>query len=67
MIVNKDLTEEQLDELYHAFCAVGSKRDATIYTLSVFRNIITYKSMVDLLVNKAREVFNIPIAKGNLK
>jgi len=62
--MNKHITEEELKDLYYSLCAVQDK-NAEMLTLGVFLKLLTYDSIIKRVINNAREVYSIPITKGN--
>lgn len=66
-VINKELTEEQLADVHRAIRAVqiqdgksaeDAEYTAQLITYAAFRNLITYDSIINSIVNKARGVFS---------
>lgn len=65
-MINKNITEKELQEIYQADIAIEkqqghdeqeSKQHAQALSYGVFRNLFTYESVLNVIVNKARKVF----------
>ncbi len=66
MVINHDITEDQLKDVYQAAIAIQLKKGHTekeatetarLLSYGVFRNLFTYESIVNSVVDNARRVF----------
>ncbi len=73
--INKDITEQELNEIYHAFGAIEmqmhpddikeAREGARQLTIGVFRNLFTPDSVNRWIASRTRELFNVAVEKGH--